>query len=102
MGKNGHWNHCGFPQEPYKSIASIPGATEDQVWCVVNRLVNGSSVYYVEKFGPILVGELDEALSADSAKKVESAYSPVIIMVASETVRCGEGPCNAGPCGGVP
>lgn len=36
----------------YESIATIPSTTEalDEVWVVVNRTINGSSVRYVERF----------------------------------------------------
>jgi len=42
-----------------KSVASINEATENQVWVVVQRLINGSTVQYVEY--------LDETLNQDCA-----------------------------------
>ena len=101
------WSRCvtgslsDAPVDPYKSFAIIPGSTEDQVWYVVNRVVDGTSVYYVEQIGPRIVDQLDEALMLDSAKVVESVYDSQNLVVASDTIRCGEGACSSGPCGGI-
>lgn len=43
----------------YESAASIPNATGDEVWEIVNRTINGSTVRYVERF--------DTALHTDCA-----------------------------------
>lgn len=43
------------PQETdgvYESIASIPNASGDEVWCIVRRTVGGAQVRYVERFDP--------------------------------------------------
>ncbi|KAF1032964.1 MAG: hypothetical protein GAK37_00284 [Pseudomonas sp.] len=34
----------------FESVASIPTADGDQVWCVVRRTVNGQNVRYIERF----------------------------------------------------
>lgn len=36
----------------YESIASIPNATGDEVWCIVQRTINGQVKRYVERFEP--------------------------------------------------
>lgn len=36
----------------YESVATIPTATGDQTWAIVNRTVGGATVRYVERFDP--------------------------------------------------
>jgi hypothetical protein len=48
IGWAAHTGFTGFVE----SIATIPDATSDQVWIVVRRTIDGSSVRYVERFYP--------------------------------------------------
>jgi hypothetical protein len=48
----------------YESVASIPFATGEQVWVVVNRVVNGNTVRYLERFTPGI--RVDCGISAKS------------------------------------
>lgn len=36
----------------FESVSVIPGVTEDEIWVVVKRTINGSTVRYVERFAP--------------------------------------------------
>ena len=89
------------PTDKYTAVAVISGTIEDNVWAVVNRTINSSSVYYIEKFSTRYIDQLDEAMMLDSAKVVDGTYDSKDINVASDTVRCNNGLCNSGPCGGV-
>lgn len=44
----------------FESVAVIPNGEEDQVWVVVNRTINGSTVRYVEYFKPVEFGDDQE------------------------------------------
>ena len=52
----------------FESIASIEGpGDEDQLWVIVNRVVNGSRVRYLEKIAPRLLPTQTELIFSDSA-----------------------------------
>ena len=36
----------------FEDVAVIPGVDEDEIWCIVNRTINGSTKRYVEYFKP--------------------------------------------------
>ena len=54
----------------YESVTVIPGASGDEVWCVVNRTVNGATKRYVEYFDPDYF--LDSAISGTAASATTS------------------------------
>lgn len=56
----------------FESVTVIPGANGDEVWCVVRRTINGTTVRYVEFFDPSLF--LDSALTG-SAGSPEVTWS---------------------------
>lgn len=56
----------------FESVAVIPGADGDEVWCVVQRTVDGNTVRYVEFFDPDLF--LDSALTG-SAGSPQATWS---------------------------
>ena len=91
----------------FESVAVIYGGArlEDEVWVTVKRIFagvnSGSAVRYIERFKPQNFGEIDNIMFLDSAKVVESVFSSQDIVLASDTVRCGEGLCNNSLCGGV-
>jgi hypothetical protein len=86
----------------FESVAIIHGSTEDEVWVAVRRVIDGSTVRYVERFGTRIFDEVDEALMLDVAKVVESAFVAQDIVLASDTVRANSGECNSSLCGGTP
>ena len=111
------WSRCvtgsihDYPTEKYKSFAVIPAppadedltwnSREDQVWYTVLRRINGTEVVYVEQFAPRLIDEIDEAIMLDASRGVASSYDKLDIIIASDTIRCDDGLCNSGPCGGI-
>ncbi len=58
------------PTHPFISSAVIAGSTEDRVWTVVQREVNGITNYYVERFAYRNYVALSDSLFLDSAKTV--------------------------------
>lgn len=85
----------------YESVAVIHGSVEDEVWVSVKRIINSVTVRYVEKFATRFFDQIDEAMMLDSAVVVSSAFTAQDIVLASDTVRCGNGLCNSSLCGGV-
>lgn len=49
-----------------ESVAVIPGDGEDEVWVLIEREINGSTVRYIEQFGPRDWGDQDAAFMVDS------------------------------------
>lgn len=86
----------------YESVAVIHGSIEDEVWVSVRREINGNTVRYIERFATRFFDQIDEAMMLDSAVIVSSVFESQDIVLASDTVRCGEGLCNSSLCGGVP
>lgn len=86
----------------YESVAVIHGSKEDEVWVSVRREINGNTVRYIERFATRFFDQIDEAMMLDSAVVVSSSFDAQDIVLASDTVRCGEGLCNSSLCGGVP
>lgn len=89
------------PVDKYTSVAVVSGSVEDDVWVSVNRTIESTSVYYIEKFAVRYIEQLDEAMMLDSAKVVVGANDAKDIIVASDTVRYGEGIYGSGPYGGT-
>ena len=85
----------------FESVAVIHGSVEDEVWVSVRRVINSVTARYVERFSTRFFDEIDEAIVLDSAVVVSSAFEAQNIVLASDTVRCGEGLCNSSLCGGV-
>lgn len=42
-----------------RSLAVIPGDAEDELWMVVERIVNGSPVHYIERLSPSFYGDAE-------------------------------------------
>ncbi len=85
----------------FESVARISGSIEDEIWVSVQRVINGSTVRYIERFTTRFADQLDEAVHVDSALLVTTGESSKNIIVASDTVRCGFGLCNSSLCGGT-
>ena len=85
---------CRFVTDgEYESVAIMYGgaASEDEVWVTVKRVVNGSTVRYVERFANQNFTVLDEVIAVDSAKVVSSTAAAQNINLASDTVEYGAG-----------
>ena len=87
----------------FESVAVVYGGenSEDEVWVTVKRNINGSDTRYVERFASQAFDTADEVVMLDAAKTSVTAFSSNNIILASDTVRCNEGLCNSGLCGGV-
>jgi hypothetical protein len=85
----------------FKSAAVIRGDTEDDIWVSVQRNINGSDTYYIEKFSTRIFDQTDEANMLDSIAVSVSTEGSQNIVLASDTVRCGSGLCNSSLCGGT-
>jgi hypothetical protein len=48
------------------SVAVIPGSTEDQVWVIIKRIIEGENKYYVEQFQPIDYDNQEDGFYVDS------------------------------------
>lgn len=66
--------HRHTTQGDFECVANIPGESEDEVWVVVKRTVNGNTVRYVEFLDPQFAAEdtttaffVDSGLSYDGA-----------------------------------
>ena len=60
------------PTHAFISTAVVAGDTEDRVWCVVQRLVDGQTHYYVERFANRNYIALSDSLYLDCATTVTS------------------------------
>ncbi len=60
------------PTHAFISTAVVAGDTEDRVWCVVQRLVDGQTHYYVERFANRSYIALSDSLYLDCATTVTS------------------------------
>ncbi|MCK5017541.1 MAG: hypothetical protein KAS32_10780 [Candidatus Peribacteraceae bacterium] len=87
----------------FESVAVVYGGerAEDEVWVTVKRNIEGTDTRYIERFKNQNWEQLDEAMMLDSAIVLESIFDAQNIILASDTVRCGEGSCNSSRCGGV-
>lgn len=66
--------HLHTTQGAFESVASIPGAVQDEVWFVVRRTVNGVTKRYVERLAHRLPdGDLKRAIFLDSALSYHGA-----------------------------
>jgi len=53
----------------FRSVACIPGANEDEVWFVVERTIDGSSVKYIERLKPFIYDTIYDAWYVDCGKE---------------------------------
>jgi hypothetical protein len=62
-------NVVAWAKQPITGTAQwgcvIPGATEDEVWLSVERLINGSLTVFIEKMTPRVFGEQEDAFFVD-------------------------------------
>jgi hypothetical protein len=63
----------------FECVTVIPGQTEDEVWFVVKRLIDGSTVRYIERLKPFNYGtDLDDAFFVDSGLTYDGAAATTI------------------------
>ena len=63
----------------FESTAVIHGSTEDEVWVSVRRVIDGSTVYYIERFKPRDWGsDIEDACYVDSAYTYDGAETEYI------------------------
>lgn len=76
----------------FKSVGIIPNGEEDQVWVVVERIINGSTVQYVEYFKEFKIPDeqedcfyVDAGISLDTAKTITgiTKADPGVVTAAS-------------------
>jgi hypothetical protein len=58
-----------------ESVAVINGSPEDEVWVIVERTINGSTVRYVEQLQPRDFGDSEDAIFVDSCVTYDSTAS---------------------------
>jgi hypothetical protein len=95
---------CRFVTDgEFESVAVMYGGdnSEDEVWVTVKRIINGSTTRYIERFASQAFDTADEVVMLDAAKTSVTVFSSNNINLASDTVRCNEGLCNSGLCGGI-
>lgn len=87
----------------FESVAVVYGGTnsEDEVWVTVKRVISGKEVRYVERFKEQKFTSMADFMFLDGAKLSDRDFSQRDLNNASDTVRCGDGLCNNGLCGGV-
>jgi len=60
------------PSHAFISTSVVAGTTEDRVWAVVQRLVDGETKYYIERFAYRNYTALSDSLYLDAARTVTS------------------------------
>ena len=59
----------------FESVARISGSPEDEVWVVVERIIDSSTVRYIEQFQPRDFGDADDAFYVDAGITYDSGAS---------------------------
>jgi hypothetical protein len=57
----------------FESVATIYGTGSDEVWCVVNRTIGGTTKRYIERFSPAAWTALEDAFFVDSGLSYSGA-----------------------------
>lgn len=84
------------PSASFESVAVIKGTQEDNVYVSVKRIVDGSTVRYIEKMSTRFIDQIDEAVVVDSAKTVESAFAAQNITFVSYELLWDDGDFDEG------
>lgn len=70
-----HWHDTdGY----FESVSCIPGTDEDEVYFVVRRTINGSSMRYIEKLAPRNFSSLEDAFFVDCGLTYDGSPADVI------------------------
>ena len=73
------WSTHTSSDGEFESVCTIPGQTEDEVWFVVKRVVDGSTVRYVERLKPFNYGsDLEDACFVDSGLSYDGTAATTI------------------------
>ena len=64
-----------LPLSKFESVAVINGSPEDEVWVIVERIIGGATVRYVEQFQPRDFGDSTDAIFVDSCVTYDSTAS---------------------------
>lgn len=83
----------------FRSVCSIRGSNEDEVYAVVERIIDGTRARYIEKFSTRFFDSQNDAVMVDSAVILEAASSAIDIVYAADTVIYGAGAYGSGPYG---
>jgi hypothetical protein len=89
------------PDALFESVAVIAGSIEDEAWVSVQRFIDGNTVRYIEKLSTRFFDQLDEAQMLDSAVTNLSGEVSGSLILASDTVRFGEGTFGSSYFGGT-
>lgn len=84
------------PSASFESVAVIKGSQEDNVYVSVKRIVDGSTVRYIEKLSTRFIDQIDEAVMVDSAKLVESPFEAQNITFVSYELLWDDGDFDEG------
>jgi len=79
------------PTDKFTSVAIVRGSKEDDIYVSVNRVVDGTSYYFIERFSPRLFDQIDNAVMLDCATVSLGTFDPKDIVYGSDTVRYGYG-----------
>lgn len=67
----------------FENVITIPEGTEDAVYCIVKRTINGSTVRYVERMQSRLIGDVEDLILMDSALSIDGTHTGAITMTLS-------------------
>lgn len=67
----------------FESCACVSEGTEDYLYVIVKRTVNGSSVRYIERMASRQVGDLKDCVFTDSSLSYDGANTSIATMTAS-------------------
>jgi len=73
------WSKHTSADGEFESIAVIPGTSEDELWAIIKRTINGDLVKYIERMKPFNWGSsLEDAFFIDSGLTYDGAETSTI------------------------
>jgi hypothetical protein len=67
----------------FESIAIIPQGTEQEVWVVVKRTINGSDVRHIEYFNAFIEADQEDAHHVDSGSEFDYGTDDIVSLTAN-------------------
>ncbi len=67
----------------FESVVSVPEGTEDAVYFIIKRTINGSTVRYVERMESRFISDIEDLILMDSALSTDGTNAGVITMTLS-------------------
>lgn len=61
------WHRHDFGDDTVENVCCVPEGTEDAVYLVINRTIDGSTKQYVERFATRKIGDIIDAVLLDSS-----------------------------------